>query len=209
MSTQTTDLTSVPDDSHILLIPVKGFAQGKHRLKHLFTDGDRYDLTKTLLKNTVLSIQPHQLKIITEDKAVMVWAENEGIDFISVNCTDLNSSITVASNKLLDIGLKRATVVHGDLALPLSNYTFPIIESSKFFKDEIFVVPDRYKDGTNVLSFPLNLNFKFQYGVHSFKKHVKTALDLGANITIIENSPVSFDVDTEADLKYLKDTTYE
>ena len=62
------------------------------------------------------------------------------------------------------------------------------------------MVPDRHRDGTNVLAFPANVSFTTAYGPGSFDNHVRIAQSLGLTVDVIDDEALSLDLDTADDL---------
>jgi 2-phospho-L-lactate guanylyltransferase (CobY/MobA/RfbA family) len=62
------------------------------------------------------------------------------------------------------------------------------------------IVPDESADGTNVLRLaPAAFRaFRFEFGLHSFAAHRARAREIGADIRVIEDPLLMFDVDTPA-----------
>ena len=64
----------------------------------------------------------------------------------------------------------------------------------------VLVVPDRRRDGTNVISVPTDAGFRFAYGPGSFERHVAEALRLGLRCEVVDDAGLGWDVDVPADL---------
>ena len=64
----------------------------------------------------------------------------------------------------------------------------------------IALIPDRRMDGTNVISVPVDVGFRFHYGVGSFDRHLTEARRLGIEPTVVTDSRLSWDVDVPEDL---------
>jgi 2-phospho-L-lactate guanylyltransferase (CobY/MobA/RfbA family) len=62
------------------------------------------------------------------------------------------------------------------------------------------LVPDRRRDGTNVLSIPRGAGFVFRYGVGSFERHRAEAARLGLTVVVLEPTDLTWDVDEPDDL---------
>jgi len=85
-------------------------------------------------------------------------------------------------------------VVHGDLKNPEGLSDFSPTAA-------ITIVSDHHASGTNVLSLPTGLDFRFHYGVGSRVLHEQEAKRLGIECSTILDSPWGYDVDEPSDLK--------
>jgi 2-phospho-L-lactate guanylyltransferase len=64
------------------------------------------------------------------------------------------------------------------------------------------IVPDRRRDGTNVLSRPTSVTMRAEYGAGSFRRHLEAALRCGAPVSVRLDAHLSIDVDTIADCRH-------
>jgi 2-phospho-L-lactate guanylyltransferase (CobY/MobA/RfbA family) len=92
-------------------------------------------------------------------------------------------------------GIDHVVVAHGDL--PLASALADLARPG-----HVVIVPDRRRDGTNVLSRPTSLALRAQYGAGSFDRHVAAALASGAAVTVRRDARLSIDVDTIADCQH-------
>jgi 2-phospho-L-lactate guanylyltransferase len=65
---------------------------------------------------------------------------------------------------------------------------------------EVVLVPDRRRDGTNVLSIPIGTDFTFRYGPGSFERHREEAARCGLAVVVLELDDLTWDVDEPGDL---------
>ena len=66
--------------------------------------------------------------------------------------------------------------------------------------DGVVLVPDRHRDGTNVVCLPASCGFRFAYGAGSFARHVAEVERLGLRLHAVDDPALSWDVDLPADL---------
>jgi 2-phospho-L-lactate/phosphoenolpyruvate guanylyltransferase len=64
----------------------------------------------------------------------------------------------------------------------------------------VTLVPDRRRDGTNVITVPADSGFRFAYGPGSFARHLEEAHRLDLDVRVVHSSPLSWDVDLPEDL---------
>ena len=93
-------------------------------------------------------------------------------------------------------GADHIVVAHADLPLAVSfNH---IVREGK-----VSLVPDRHRDGTNVLSFPASSSFTTAYGPGSCDNHIRLAVDAGLEYEVIVDNDLALDLDTADDLSEL------
>ena len=66
------------------------------------------------------------------------------------------------------------------------------------------MVGDRHRDGTNVLSFPLESDFTTAYGPASLDNHISIATAVGLPHQVIQDAELELDLDTIEDLDELR-----
>ncbi|NIR34480.1 MAG: hypothetical protein GWN79_00045 [Actinobacteria bacterium] len=89
-------------------------------------------------------------------------------------------------------GFTRAIVAHADLPRAVDLRVADV--------DGVAVVPDRHRDGSNVLTVPTGVGFEFAYGPGSFARHRAEAARLALPFTEIDDDSLAWDVDTLEDL---------
>lgn len=175
------------------LIPVKAFTLGKSRLKPALGDPDRAVLSRRLATDVVMacgSISPH---VVCEDPMVAAWARGLGATVIEAPESGLNNVIRYGVNRLASDGFDRVLVTHADLAEPSGLAAMVAI-------DGIVLVPDRKKEGTNVVVVPASAGFRFSYGPNSFARHLSEAERIGLPIRVVDDPGLSLDLDDADDL---------
>jgi 2-phospho-L-lactate guanylyltransferase len=61
-------------------------------------------------------------------------------------------------------------------------------------------VPDRFRDGTNVIAVPAGGGFRFSYGPGSFERHRAEAARRDLPVVVVEDERLAADVDLPSDL---------
>ena len=61
-------------------------------------------------------------------------------------------------------------------------------------------MPDRHKQGTNVLSLPTGTSFEFQYGANSLYLHMNEAVRQNLDLKVLQIEHLQWDIDTPEDL---------
>jgi 2-phospho-L-lactate/phosphoenolpyruvate guanylyltransferase len=92
-------------------------------------------------------------------------------------------------------GVATAVVAHADL---------PLATELAWLADfaGVTVVPDRRRDGTNVIAVPTAAGFEFAYGRGSFRRHQAEAGRLGLTCRVVDDAALAWDVDLPTDLNW-------
>lgn len=175
------------------LIPVKAFKTAKSRLQGALGDAERETLSRQLATGVVTacaSIAPH---VVCEDPSIVSWARDLGAEVIEPPESGLNTVIRYGVSWLADAGFDRVLVTHADLADPSGLAALADIGG-------VVLVPDRAKDGTNVVVVPTTIGFRFSYGPNSFARHLSEAERVGLAIHVVDDPGLALDVDDADDL---------
>lgn len=173
-----------------VVVPVKAFARAKARLAPALDAAARAELARRMAERVLAAAGPLPVTVACDDDEVAAWARSRGASVAWVPGTDLNGAVTAA---VATIDADRIVVAHADL--PKADDLTAIVGSAG-----VVLVPDRRRDGTNVLSLPRGSAFVFQYGVGSFELHRAEAARLDLAVTIMEPADLTWDVDEPGDL---------
>ncbi|MFL6205588.1 MAG: hypothetical protein ACJ739_09570, partial [Acidimicrobiales bacterium] len=128
-----------------------------------------------------------------DDDEVRAWAEALGAEAIWTPDLGLNGAVEAGIAHLARRGTARVIVAHADL--PLARDLGWLADT-----DGVTLVPDRHRDGTNVLSVPTGAGFVPAYGAGSFQAHRGEAARLGLVTRLVPDAALGWDVDVAADL---------
>jgi 2-phospho-L-lactate/phosphoenolpyruvate guanylyltransferase len=176
-----------------VLVPVKAFDQAKVRLASALSAPHRAALARAMATRVVESAGELPVAVVCDDREVANWARQLGALVIWEPGRGLNGAVQEGVGRLGSLGVDLVVVAAGDLPLAtdLGWVTrFP----------GITIVPDRRRDGTNVLAVPASSGFAFSYGPGSFARHVQQARRLGIPCRIAHSSTLAWDVDVPEDL---------
>ena len=178
-----------------VVVPIKAFEQAKDRLSSVLSADQRQLLARTTALGVIESVRPASLFVVCDNPEVSQWATSHGATVVHQSEPGLNlavqAGITAAQS------FDRVMIVHGDLPLP--NRLRELLDST-VASNTVTIVPDRHRDGTNVLIIPSNAGFTCRYGANSFEAHKAEAAKLGLPIQIVEDDELALDVDTPDDL---------
>ena len=180
-------------DSHAVLVPVKAFDQAKLRLAPALSPGQRRRLARTMATRVVRSAAGLPVAVVCDDNEVAQWARSLGALVIWEPGRGLNGAVEEGVRRLGGMGVASVVVAAGDL--PLATDLHWVTEF-----DGITLVPDRRRDGTNVICVPARAGFNFSYGPGSFSRHLAEAQRVGPAVRVVESSSLGWDVDLPEDL---------
>jgi 2-phospho-L-lactate guanylyltransferase len=172
------------------LIPVKSFADAKHRLSTTLDAPARLSLARTMAEGVVAAAHDLPVTVVCDDRDVAAWAG--AIGAAVVWCAGgLNAAVT-AGVEALAHRHDHVIVAHADL--PYAR------DLTVAFGPGITLVPDRHRDGTNVICLPSACGFRFSYGPGSFARHLAEARRVSADVRVLDDPSLAWDIDTPQDL---------
>jgi 2-phospho-L-lactate/phosphoenolpyruvate guanylyltransferase len=178
-----------------LLVPVKSFGAAKRRLSPFVGDDARQTLARWMADG-VLAAAGHLIPFVAcDDDGVAAWAEERGATVLWGPGLGLNGAIDHGVATIAGKGFDHVVIAHGDLPLPRSLPAVPQV-------GHIVLVPDRRRDGTNVLSRPCHVDLPADYGRGSFSRHLAAALATGAPVSVRADPLLAIDVDTIDDCRH-------
>lgn len=179
-----------------LLAPLKRFDAAKGRLSPILDGAQRAELVRVLAAG-VLRAAPGPAFVACDHEAVAEWADQQGAGVLWTPGLGLNGAVDHGVRTIAGKGFDHVIVAHGDLPLPASLSTIAMVHT-------VTIVPDRHRDGTNVLAMPLDAAgpIAASYGPGSFARHVAAAVTARRRLDVRFHPGLSLDVDTPADLAH-------
>lgn len=176
-----------------MLIPIKSFDLAKERLGSALSAPERSQLAKEMAGRVIRAATPLPVWVVCHDSAVAAFAAANGAGIIWRAPRGLNAAVSDGRSFLRRSGFSRLVIAHGDL---------PLARSLAWTADGpgVTIVPDRRDDGTNVMSVPSGVEFRFFYGPGSAAAHVAEAERLGLEVRVVPDDELGWDVDVPEDL---------
>jgi 2-phospho-L-lactate/phosphoenolpyruvate guanylyltransferase len=176
-----------------VLIPVKAFREAKVRLAPAMSAPERAALAQRMATQVVASAAGLPVAVVCDDSEVAAWVRQLGALVIWEPGRGLNAAVHEGVARLSAAGAGLVVVAAGDLPLATD-----LRWVTRF--PGVTIVPDRRRDGTNVISVPTASGFQFSYGPGSFARHLDEARHLGLPIRVVHSFPLGWDVDVPDDL---------
>jgi len=181
-----------------VVIPIKAFERAKDRLSSVLSTDQRILLARTTALGVLESVPGASVFVVCDNLEVSQWATSHGASVVSQSGTGLNAAVQEGISAAREY--ERVMIVHSDLPLPSR---LRELLGSSVASNTVTIVPDRHRDGTNVLIIPSGVGFTCHYGAKSFEAHMAEASKLGLAIEIIEDDELALDIDTPDDLNAL------
>jgi 2-phospho-L-lactate/phosphoenolpyruvate guanylyltransferase len=181
-----------------VVLPVKAFRDAKVRLAPALDPAERAALARTMAAGVVAAAREIPVWVVCDDDEVADWARALGTEVLWMPERGLNRAVTEGVAALAAAGVRRAVVCHADL--PHAHRLDHLLATGAGDNATVVLVPDRHRDGTNVLVVPSDAGFAFAYGPGSFDRHVAEAERLGLAVQVVNDPSLSWDVDRPDDL---------
>ena len=195
MATSTT-----PDHNSIaVIVPIKDFRQAKHRLSDRLDAEARESLARKMAERVLSAAKNFTIHVACNDDEVAKWAASLGVEVIWVEQEGLNPAVSHAAQQVAG-DFPHMTIVHADL--PQAKSLDGIARANA-----VSIVPDRHKQGTNVLSLPTGTSFEFQYGANSLYLHMNEAVRQDLDLRVLQIAHLQWDIDTPEDLDGFLEST--
>jgi 2-phospho-L-lactate guanylyltransferase len=177
------------------VIPIRAFALGKARLAASLDGAERAALGRQWAEQVVHAAAPMPVVVVSSDPDVRTWAAALGVDGLDDPGT-LDGAAAAGRDHLRRMGCARAVIAHADL--PRARDLVRLARDGA--QPVVALVPCHRDDGTPVLSVPTAIDFRFQYGPGSFRRHAEEARRLGVGLRVVRDGDLAFDVDIPDDL---------
>ena len=176
-----------------MLIPIKSFDTAKNRLSSVLDARERADLARELARRVVRAAHELPVVIVCGDDDVASWSGEVGASVLRQAGPGLNRAVSGSLEKLAD-DYDEVIVAHADL---------PRARDLRVVRGfpGITLVPDRHRDGTNVICLPTRCGFRFAYGPGSFDRHRTEAARIGRALRVLDDDALAWDIDTPDDLR--------
>lgn len=181
-----------PSLSAVVLLPIKSFGEAKHRLSPVLDARERADLARELASRVVRAARDLPVAIVCEDDEVAAWGEAIGASVLWRPGVGLNGAVTAGVDALRE-DYDEVIVAHADLPHARD------LTVVRGFAG-ITLVPDRHRDGTNVMCIPADCGFRFAYGPGSFARHKHEGARVGRAVRVLTDDALAWDIDTPDDL---------
>lgn len=180
-----------------LIVPVKSFAIAKGRLASVMSEDARAELARECATRVLRAAGNWPTYVVCDDNDVEQWAIRHGATVVHCPEPGINAAVRAGRDHAALDDIEHVVIAHGDL--PLAHRFDHLVTGGT-----ITFVPDRHRDGTNVIALPASSPFETSYGPQSFVRHVEQARALSLPHLIVEDDDLSLDIDTAEDVSELR-----
>ena len=190
------------------LVPIRGLESAKSRLGGDLDAEERLELVTELLRRTLVATRDARriegTIVVTKDGDAAELARLHDAIGLVESAPGLNGAIDAARSVAVARGATAVLVLPADLPAVSSDSIDELVEAAQGVGRDphaglVALVGDRHGAGTNALLLAPALVIEPAFGVGSREAHARAARAAGARYLELE-SPLSFDVDTSADL---------
>jgi 2-phospho-L-lactate/phosphoenolpyruvate guanylyltransferase len=182
----------------VILIPCKDLDRGKSRLAGCLTPRSRRALCEFFLCRTLdlatQAVAPQQVWVVTTDPRVEIIARDYGVAVIPDRGGGLNAALESGRRHVLaESGGHAGLILPIDLPLATPAALGTVLSAPQ----EVVIVPDEARTGTNVLRLGPGAfgRFRFAFGARSYAAHCAEARAAGFEAMTVEAPNLAFDVD--------------
>jgi 2-phospho-L-lactate guanylyltransferase len=181
-----------------VIIPVKSFGAAKARLATVLSPTDRARLARWTATQVISAAAGLDTFVACDDQEVAEWAKSHGATVLWGAGLGLNGAVDAAVAAVADLGYTRVLISHADL--PLAADYSQLLQRCD--PAAVMLIPDRFRDGTNIVIRPVSAHMPASYGGGSFRAHLALALSTGRSVTVQMDLRLGLDLDTAAELHH-------
>ena len=152
-----------------VLVPVKRFTSAKARLGEVLDAGQRAELARWLADRVIAASRPLPTFVACDDDDVAAWADERGAEVLW--SPGLGSTVPSTPG-----GRRSPARASTTSSSPTATCRWPATSARSPPPATITLVPDRRRDGTNVVALPLAADLPAAYGRGSFVRHLTAAM---------------------------------
>lgn len=191
------------------IVPVKPFLQSKTRLASQLSPDERARLSRDFLSRALQVLRDVPLidhvAVISRDPAALRVARSwGGTAMVEPDDSDLNAALTRATASAVENGASAVLVLPTDLPLLSAAVVSQLIDSDN--NPVITIAPDRHMTGTNALFMRPPGLIPYAFGAGSLQRHQALAAQAGVLTRLCPAPALALDIDTPADLHFLRMT---
>jgi len=188
------------------LIPVKGFANAKHRLSALLSADERALLAEAMMRDVVAqTIAARGLEavyVVTGDEYVRDLSAALGARaIIEEEESGETGAVEFALAELKKRGVDATLVIPADMPLVRSADIEQVVRQAPRAAPFALLVPSHDRMGTNALLLAPPDIIKLRFGYDSFSYHSRQAADRRLPLVVLENERIALDIDEPQDLE--------
>ncbi len=187
-----------------VIVPHRGIAAGKSRLRAVIDDVARSELNRWLLLRTLRVVSAwlgdaQQCTVVSPCNSTLALARHTGVATLSEQplAPGLNAALTQAAAHAAALGAHQLLILPCDLPR-MDIAALRAMTAGDDGAAQVVLAPDRHGSGTNALLVPAAAR-EFAFGEGSLAKHMAMAQACGLRARICRTPALAFDLDTAQD----------
>ena len=187
----------------MILVPIKDFADAKHRLAEVLSPEERTELARAMFADVLSALAQVDaaIAIVTRDAEAIALAR-EFCPRASIIHDPQNAgeteAIAAATDEAMARGAQFSLVIPGDAPLVTAAEIEQVLSAAP--AEGSVLAPAADNEGTNaILRRPANL-FPLRFGNHSFAPHLRAAQATGKTAIVLRLPGLALDIDRPDDL---------
>jgi 2-phospho-L-lactate guanylyltransferase len=192
----------------LAILPIKSFADAKHRLSPGLTPGPRRALAEAMFSDVLTALRRSKavdaILVVTADNNAQQIAAGHGAAVLDDDGSGHSPAAALGIAQALEQGYDRVLLVPGDCPL-LSPQDLDELLARPADGRTAIIVQDRHGTGTNALLLTPPDALAPSFGPGSRDRHVADARLAGADPVLVPVASLALDVDTPEDLAELQE----
>ena len=189
------------------LLPIKDLVQAKTRLGGVLASHERRALAQAMAEDVLDALTSAEhiagVLLVSDDPGADMLAAKYGVDWLpeaELGASGLNAVVAAGCETLRQRGIEQVMVVHSDLPLLRASDVDSLVTRFASEPADLLLVPDRRRDGTNILLARSDRLPAFHYGSGSFDAHRVAAEQQDLVVDEQQMPDAALDIDQPADL---------
>lgn len=188
------------------VVPVKNLHHTKSRLMSVLNPAGRAGLTLYMMGRVIFALKEAQVEavcVVSPDRLVLQKAQEKGASILLQRGEGLNPALEEGRRWAVERGASELLVLPADLPLLIAEDVRSVIDCEKG-EPAVAISPDASHTGTNALLLRPPDAIPFAYGPDSFEIHQRAARERNVEISVVEQTHLSFDLDTREDFAHFR-----
>lgn len=188
------------------VVPVKNLRHTKSRLMSVLNPAGRAGLTLYMMGRVIFALKEAQVEavcVVSPDRLVLQKAQEKGASILLQRGEGLNPALEEGRQWAVERGASELLVLPADLPLLIAEDVRSVIDCEKG-EPAVAISPDASHTGTNALLLRPPDAIPFAFGPGSFETHQRSARERNVEISVVEQTHLSFDLDTREDFAHFR-----
>jgi 2-phospho-L-lactate guanylyltransferase len=187
-----------------ILVPIKGLAGAKTRLKPALSVAERACLCRAMFLDVMAALlafgSPESISILTDDAELESDALATGYSVQLERGEGLNGALRRCAREMSELGVPALMIVPADIPAITPDDLSKLAGERR---ESITLAPAIVDGGTNLLICAPPDAIEFHFGPHSAARHIAAARAAGAVLQVVRPPHVIRDIDRPEDLLWL------